>query len=252
MNEDLVRQQFGAHAEAYAASAVHAKGASLARLVELVQPQDTWRVLDVATGAGHTAFAFAPHALEVVASDLTPEMLTVGARLAAEKGLTNVRFELAAAESLPFQDATFDLVTCRIAPHHFDGIPAFIAEARRVLKPGGRLAVVDNIVPVGAAGDYVNDFERLRDPSHMRCLALEEWLDHFAAAAFDDVQSEVARKSIEFGDWWERMGVTPEMADTLRELLLNAPEEVHVFLAPHFEGESLWFELTEGIIVGTR
>lgn len=252
MNEQLVRQQFGSNAENYAASPVHAKGASLARLVELVQPQSEWRVLDVATGAGHTAFAFAPHVAEVVASDLTPEMLAIGARLAGEKGLTNVRFELAAAASLPFADASFDLVTCRIAPHHFDSIKAFIDEARRVLKGGGILAVVDNIVPVGEAGRFVNHFEKLRDPSHGCCLSLDEWVELFARAGFSILHTEVARKSIEFEGWWQRMSVAQELATRLRELLLGAEGEARDFLAPHFEGDVLWFELSEGIIVGTK
>ena len=69
MTKTLVQQQFGAHAAAYATSAVHAKGASLGRLVELVQPKSDWRALDIATGAGHTAAAFAPHVAHVIASD---------------------------------------------------------------------------------------------------------------------------------------------------------------------------------------
>jgi len=78
-----VQTQFGANAEKYATSAVHAKGASLARLVELTAPQPDWRVLDVATAAGHTAFAFAPHVEWITAVDITPEMLTVATEEAA-------------------------------------------------------------------------------------------------------------------------------------------------------------------------
>ncbi|MCA9917809.1 MAG: methyltransferase domain-containing protein, partial [Anaerolineales bacterium] len=128
MSKQKVQQQFGANAAAYATSTVHAKGYSLARLVEITQPQPDWQVLDVATAAGHTAFVFAPHVAHVIASDLTPEMLTVAAGLATEKGLSNVSFEPADAEALPYQDATFDLVTCRIAPHHFPDIQQFITE----------------------------------------------------------------------------------------------------------------------------
>ena len=97
---------------------------------------------------------------------------------------TNISFETADAEDLPFADASFDLVTCRIAPHHFQHIDRFLAESHRVLRDGGVLAVVDNVVPAGDAGDYVNAFEKLRDPSHHRALALDEWMDAFAAAGF--------------------------------------------------------------------
>jgi ubiquinone/menaquinone biosynthesis C-methylase UbiE len=86
MSKALVQEQFGASAADYAASAVHAKGESLARLVALTKPQAAWRVIDVATGAGHTALAFAPHVGHVVASDITEPMLAQTRKLAAAKG----------------------------------------------------------------------------------------------------------------------------------------------------------------------
>src|SRR5512145_420247 len=95
MTKSLVQQQFGAHAAAYTTSPVHAKGASLGRLIELVEPQRHWQVLDIATGAGHTAAAFAPHVAHVIASDITGEMLDEARKLAAEKGFANM--EAAAA-----------------------------------------------------------------------------------------------------------------------------------------------------------
>src|SRR6476620_6255198 len=99
-NKDLVKQQYGAHAEGYVTSKVHAQGASLKRLVELVQPVKVWRVLDVSTGGGHTALAFAPYVREVVASDLTPEMLQAAEKFIRGQGATNVTFKLADAENL--------------------------------------------------------------------------------------------------------------------------------------------------------
>ena len=135
------RRQFGANASNYAMSAVHAKGASLDRMVELVDPQSHWHCLDIATAAGHTAFAFAPHVAEVTATDLTDEMVDLAATRADEKQLTNVRTQVADAEELPFGDESFDLVTCRIAPHHFPNQLAFIAEASRVLASGGTFAL---------------------------------------------------------------------------------------------------------------
>ena len=142
MSKDQVRQQFGANAAAYVSSPTHAQGASLARLVELADPRSEWRVLDVATATGHTALAFAPRVAAVVGLDLTPEMLPLAARLAEERGATNVAFTVGDVDDLPFGGA-FDLVTCRIAPHHFADIGRFLIETTRVLRPGGLLAVVD-------------------------------------------------------------------------------------------------------------
>lgn len=132
----LNRAQFGTHAEAYVESPDHAGSESLDRLLETVAPQPHWQMLDVATGGGHTALAFAPHVARVVASDLTPAMVQAAARHAAARGITNVVFQVADAEALPFPDASFDLVTCRVAPHHFPNVARFVREAARVVRPG--------------------------------------------------------------------------------------------------------------------
>jgi len=261
MSKEKVQQQFGANAAAYATSTVHAKGYSLTRLVEITQPQPDWQVLDVATAAGHTAFTFAPHVAPVIASYPTPEMLTVAAGLAAEKGLTNVSFEPADAEKLPYADGQFNLVTCRIAPHHFPDILQFIHEAARVLQPGGQLAVVDNIVPgthlhgkkarlLNEAGNYVNAFEKLRDPSHGRCWSIAEWEHGFARAGFAVHHQELLTKEIEFASWAARMQVSPEDTIRLKAMLVQAPTAVSDFLTPQISNDRITFRLTELLVVG--
>src|SRR5665213_1611710 len=159
----LVQEQFGKTAASYLTSTPHALGKSLERLVALTAPQKNWRALDVATGGGHVAYTFAPHVERMWATDITQEMLDMVKGEAQKRGLANLRTAYAKAEALPFEDASFDLVTCRIAPHHFDSIAEFLDEVHRVLKPNGVFAVVDNVVPEGSVGDYVNAFERFRD-----------------------------------------------------------------------------------------
>ncbi|WP_244500385.1 class I SAM-dependent methyltransferase [Methyloceanibacter methanicus] len=170
----LVQKKFGEAAADYAACAVHAEGPSLARLTELIDPLPTWRQLDVATGAGHTALAFAPRIAKSTASDITPEMLAQVKRLAKERGLGNVVTRQANAQDLPFPDTSFHLVTCRLAAHHFPKPKDFVAESARVMIPGGIFALVDNVSPDDAdvAAAY-NAFEKLRDPSHGRALSLK-------------------------------------------------------------------------------
>jgi SAM-dependent methyltransferase len=102
-----VRREFGANAAAYVTSATHAKGASLERLLALTNPQPDWQVLDIATGAGHTAFLFAPHVRQVWATDITPEMLDQVRQHAPARGVDNLVIELADAEKLPYADGTF-------------------------------------------------------------------------------------------------------------------------------------------------
>lgn len=250
MNKSIIKEQFGANARAYIKSQTHAKGASLVRLVELLQPQADWQVLDIATGAGHTAFAFAPHVATVYATDITPQMLEVTKEQAKRRNLSNVTVEYADADDLPYDEATFDLVTCRIAPHHFDDVTQFIGEATRVLRSGGILAVVDNIVPSGAAGDYINAFEKLRDPSHVRCLSLAEWLAGFTAAGLTIQHHEELRKSVHFEFWAKRHDQV--MQGFLRALLTEVSGEAAEFLQVQKTEERTTFLLTEGVILGQK
>ena len=264
MSKDLVQQQFGANAAAYLTSTVHAKGASLARLVELVKPAKSWLALDVATGAGHTAAAFAPHVARVVASDLTPQMLEQTKKLAAEKGFANMETAIADAESMPFPDQSFDLVTCRIAPHHFPDIAMFLAETQRVLKPGGIFALVDNVAPdsettpgfskveLRDAGIGYNALEKVRDPSHGRALATAEWLELIEEAGLKLRHREHAPKAMDFASWVKTMNVPAETVPRLRAMLDDASPALKAFLKPATVDGKLGFTLDELIAIAER
>jgi ubiquinone/menaquinone biosynthesis C-methylase UbiE len=250
MNQTLVQDQFGRNAAHYLTSKVHAQGKSLERLVTLVAPRKDWRVLDIATGGGHVAYAFAPHVARVWATDITEEMLAQVKTEAARRGLANVRVAYAKAEALPFEDGSFDLVTCRIAPHHFDSIPEFLAEAHRVLKPEAVAAIVDNVVPAGPVGDYINAFERLRDPSHLRAWTMAEWRAAFAAARLAVGHEEELDKTMEFRTWAARYDAV--MQALLRAMLTLASPEAKAALDPKGNGETLTFRLREGLFIAKK
>ena len=250
MSKTIVQEQFGKTAASYLTSKVHAKGASLERLVELTQPQKSWRALDVATGGGHVAYTFAPHVERVWATDITQEMLDMVKAEAKKRGLANLRTAYAKAEALPFEDASFDLVTCRIAPHHFDSIPDFLSEVHRVLKLGGLAAIVDNVVPPGSVGDYVNAFERFRDPSHLRSWTMDEWRMAFKKAGFVIVHEEQLYKQMEFKSWAARHDAN--MQAFLRSMLAQVTPEVKEVLDPKEPHAEATFRLSEGLFVAKR
>jgi len=145
--------------------------------------------------------------------------------LARNGYIKNVDFELADAENLPFEDACFDLVTCRIAPHHFPDTFRFVQEAARVLKPGGLLLVQDHLLPDDQdAALYVDAFEKLRDPSHNRAFPEYEWRGMFLDGGLTIEHTEQLVKRHEFVTWAERQGCTPETIEKLTVLLKQAPE----------------------------
>jgi ubiquinone/menaquinone biosynthesis C-methylase UbiE len=259
----LARERFGAFAQSYATSRPHAKGDSLGRLVELLAPRPDWLALDIATGAGHMALALAPHVDHVVASDLTPQMLAVARGLAHDRRVANISFADLRAESLPFADATFDVVTCRIAPHHFEDVRKFVVESARVLRTGGRFGLVDNVAPdlsttpgeagdLAAAADEYNAFERVRDPSHVRCLTAAEWRRVVAEAGLAEHRLELLDKQMVFGPWVDQQNVDDRGRRELRRRLLEGSPALRAFARPQETNGDLGFILTEAVIVAEK
>lgn len=251
---DRNRRQFGANAANYATSEVHAKGASLGRLVEVVDAQPQWAALDIATAAGHVAIAFAPLVAGMTATDLTPEMVELASRRAEEAGLQNVTTRVADACNLPFDDGTFDLVTCRIAPHHFPEPAAFIREVARVLRKGGVFGFVDNVVPdEPEVATFLNDWERRRDPSHAMCLSVDQWIELMSAAGLTIEHRELLAKRMGFVAWADNMSVPADVREELRAELANASADVHAYLRPEdLDGDHAAFHLTEAVIRATK
>jgi ubiquinone/menaquinone biosynthesis C-methylase UbiE len=233
-HETLVVSQFGSRAAAYVASSVHAQGDDLRDVAALAAGHASARVLDLGCGGGHVSFAVAPHVAEVVAYDLSEEMLAAVASEAAARGLGNLSTRRGAAEALPFEDASFDFVFTRFSAHHWYDAKAGLAEARRVLKPGGKAAFIDVIAPAGTALDtFLQTVEMLRDPSHVRDYTADQWLASLDAAGFAATNVTKRRLHLDFSSWIARMQTPPVLAAAVRALQQRASAPV----AAHFELE---------------
>lgn len=251
MRDRDVRAQFARSAELYATSAVHARGRDLDVVVRFARPQPTDVVLDVSTGAGHTALALAPYVARVVATDLTPEMLAVARRLAAERGVRNVEFQEADVRALPFGDATFDVVTCRTAAHHYPELVTPVREMGRVLRRGGRLVVSDTVSPADEVADrFVNAVETVRDRTHVRDWSVAEWAEAFEAAGLSLEGYEEMPVEIEFESWVERSATPPELRAVLVTMLTRAPERLRELFA--VRTQPLRFCLPKAVFVAVR
>jgi len=227
-----VREAFGESAEAYVASPGHAGGADLNRLVELAAPALSDRALDISTGGGHTALAIASRVQSVAVTDLTPRMLATARTFLTEQGVNNATYVIADAERLPFLDASFDLVTVRIAPHHYANVTAAAHEMARVLRPGGRLVVIDNIAPEDEALDALgNRWEKWRDPSHVRNYTASEWRTFLTDAGLEITDLETQRKTYDFAPWTARMRMPADERAKLEADILAASSEARAYFA---------------------
>jgi SAM-dependent methyltransferase len=248
---DTVRRQFGPVASAYASSDYHSAGPDLAELVEAARLTGEERVLDIGCGAGHTAIALALRARRVTAVDITPEMLGVAADLAARRGLTNIDFERQDATDLPYPDARFEVVSSRVAAHHYHDVRAFVAEATRVLKPGGRLLLADTIAPEDPALDtFCNAFELLRDPSHVRNWRISEWFSLLREHALEPEIVFQFDLDLEIMPWFERQQTLPDRRTGVLALFAGAGEAARA--AFRIDLRPGWFSLPIALIRATK
>ena len=172
-------------AEAFRQSAAHREGPDLDLLVEWCEPGEGVQALDVATGGGHVARRLREAGCEVVSVDPAPGMQPT---------------VVAPAEHLPFADGSFDVVACRIAPHHFSDVRTAMREMARVSCD--RVVVEDNLF----TSEAFEEAERLHDPTHVRCYSEQEWRAFFAESGLEVERLPFANGPL--GD--PRAGVAPD------------------------------------------
>lgn len=224
--QQAARQQFQKQSANYGKSHILANVEDVVHALEGVELPAGGRALDVATGGGHTALHLATLGLRVIAADITPAMLENAARLAVERGLS-LETALHEAESLPYGDGEFDIVSCRVAAHHFSDREAFVRESVRVLRRGGVFLLIDGSIPDGEpeAEEWLHHVEKLRDPSHGRFLTPGAW------SALCESQGLIVRKCETTPmkqpdlEWYFQTAATPPAnRDAVRRLVEDAPE----------------------------
>lgn len=210
-------------ADAYA-TGEHKSGQELDLVVQFAAPRGSERALDIGAGAGHTALALARHVRSVVVTDPVEGMLAAARRVLEQAWVHNAEFMLATAEHLPFEATSFDVVTSRLAAHHFEDVPLAMREVARVLRPGGVFIFVDTLAPEETeSAAFQDEVERLRDPTHRRIYAKAEWIAFSERAGLTVQQVQEVRKAHDFESWLERGGEDAGTMQQVRERFLGAP-----------------------------
>ncbi len=237
-HSDLVNAQFGGQAAAYVTSIVHATGADLEQLAGMIDGMaQPVRALDLGCGGGHASFALAPHVAQVVAYDLSVEMLAAVTATAADRNLRNILTRQGVAETLPFPDSSYDFVTSRYSAHHWRDLVGGLREARRVLKNTGRAAFIDVVAPAKALfSTHLQTIELLRDPSHVRNYAVSEWRQALREAGFTPGQETMRRLRLDFDSWVTRMQTPDLHIQAIKALQACMPTEVADYLELEADG----------------
>lgn len=243
-----IQLQFGLNANSYVNSQIHKKGADLQILIKMASTSGQEKLLDIATGGGHTANGFAPFVKNVTALDITAEMLAAAETFVKGNGHQNVEFIQGDAENLPFPEESFDIVTCRIAPHHFPNVNEFVNEAFRVLKPGGQFLLDDNVAPEDDGFDqFYNHIEKIRDYSHFRAWKKSEWVKMLELAHFEIIEWHRFEKNFLFDSWCDRLKLPQTEKENLNRLMINATDQIKAKfrivqneqMVSSFQGESI-------------
>jgi len=242
--QKAAQEQFARQSHRYGRGHVLENVDDVQRALETIQPPPRSKVLDVATGAGHTGLYLASLGHDVTLADIALPMLERAARTAAERSLT-VQTRQHSAEQLPYPDASFELVTCRVAAHHFSSPPDFIREAARVLKPGGWLLLIDGTVEDGQpeAEAWAHEVEKLRDPSHNRLLAPGAWSKLCQAAGLTVRHLDISPfKQPDLNWYFEAAATSPKNRQKVLDLVANAPESARkLFRLGKEDGKIIWW-----------
>lgn len=248
--KEAVKQVFTKSEDAYITSSTHSTGSDLLLMKKWLKPESDMLVLDIATGGGHVAKHLSPYVKSIFATDLTKSMLEHTSDHL--QSFQNIHFIIADAENLPFIDATFDIVTCRIAAHHFPHPETFIHEVQRVLKPKGKFLFIDNVASEnGSLDKFVNRLEKRRDYSHVRSHKISEWKKFLQS--FNIEQEMIRKKTLPFEEWVNRTLDDVQDQTDVENLLLYATGEIQDYFEVKTENNKVQsFAIDEWMVLCTK
>jgi len=206
-NQNEVRKKFGQRASEYRFSSTHGNPMDLERMINLIKPTSDDIALDVATEGGHTAIALAKYVNQVVAIDITPEMLAEAKMASNQEGISNITFRVEDVHNLNISDCQFDIVASRFAVHHFSDVNRALREMCRVLKPGGKFYILDCSVFDGEEPEKeINLIELLRDSSHQCSYSPRLWHQLLEKLPLTIDHTSLLKEQYELPRWFDRMG----------------------------------------------
>lgn len=222
-------------------------------VVENINPNSTDSVIDVAAGTCSCGRSIGPLVKMVTCIDSTLQMLEAGREEAHKENLDNMIFIKGYAEKLPFLNDSFDIVISRLALHHFENIEDAFLEMRRVLKPNGKLVIIDMEATTEKLRAKQDEIETMRDPSHIKNLSESEMLNLFKKNNLEVVKSEKTKISVSLNSWLELTKTPTPIKDEIRELMnLEISDGEETGFLPYMDGSMMFFEQRWLMIIGIK
>ncbi|HEY6249283.1 MAG TPA: methyltransferase domain-containing protein [Candidatus Angelobacter sp.] len=250
-HREQILDQFTRQAEPFAQAQAIRSPEALDRIVKMAEAGLDDTVLDVACGPGLLACAFARVARHAVGVDITPAMLDQARKAQQEQGLTNVSWQSGDVLALPYPDHHFSIVVSRFAFHHLPEPLAALREMVRVSKPGGRIVVAD-MAPAANKADALNAEERLRDPSHVRAMPVDELRSLFVQAGLSTQRVEYYRLEGELEDLLRRSFPKKGDADRIRKIFADSIVDDALDLATRRENGKIFYGFPVTILASKR
>jgi len=248
-----VKEEFKRQAEALSVAPVFTDSGILEQIHAAIKPTTKMNLLDLGCGPGIVTAAMALDVREVVAYDLTPEMLNQAMKRCQEAGLKNVRFELGSAEHLPFKEETFDRVVTRLTIHHFLDPRRVMDEVARVTRRGGMVVVADVVSSENEEEATLhNALETLRDPTHVRMLSPGDMLGVIRMAGLRITSSSTWEIRREYEEWI-RITNAPERVKPLYTVMVTlAKAGIHAGVNLRFDGRTVAFSHRWLLVTGEK
>lgn len=248
-HRELILDQFTRQATPFSTATTITDANALRMIVDAAEAQLHRRVLDVACGGGIVVCAFAPHVRHVTGIDVTPAMLDRARQLAADKAIANVSWDRGDVTSLPYLDGAFDIVVTRFSMHHFLDPLGVLREMVRVCAEGGRVVVVDMYASEDAAkAAEWNRLERLRDPSHVRALALSELRALFGQAGLPEPEARFYELRDEVRNLLRRSFPQPGDATKIIEMFSTSAVDDRLGIPVRRDGERIEYAYRVAIL----
>ena len=252
-HQDLILDQFTRQATVFSTATAITDEDALRMIVEAARPGPDDRLLDVACGPGLVICAFAPHVQAATGIDVTPAMLERARNLAADNGLANVAWRQGDVYALPYEDASFTIVTTRFSCHHFLDPAAVLREMVRVCAPGGRVIVVDDYASEDPAkATAFNRLEKLRDPSHSRCLSLTELKGLFGAAGLPEPDATFYELRSDVPSLLARSFPNPGDDLKIIEMFKASAADDRLGIPVRLEADNIYYAYPVAILAATR